>query len=63
MSYIIRPTSGNSENQPQKEYTPSAHGLTLGAAMAASSAYRRGKKERVNSVGNVTNRGRGVDPT
>jgi hypothetical protein len=54
MSYIVRPTPGNFGNEQKAEHTPSAHSLTLGAAMAASSAYRRGKKERVNRLRNVT---------
>jgi hypothetical protein len=52
---VVSQTAGNSGEQQQAEHTPSAHGLTLGRGNPASSAYRRGEKERVNSLGNVTN--------
>ena len=57
MNHVVSPAPGVSGNEQKAEHTPSAHGLTLGAALAASSAYQTGKKERVNRLGSVTKDG------
>jgi hypothetical protein len=55
LGILVSQTAGSSGEQQQAEHTPSAHALTLERGKPASSAYRRGEKERVNSLGNVTN--------